>query len=798
MLFYAAFLMVLGLSTSEELSLGGVVFDLNAAAVSDVQIVVEHTTDRQQWQAVTKEDGTFRFDRMSLGTYRVTVRKEGYFETSTEVRLESSKTIEFTLAPVETLKQSIEVVARPDPINTDSVASQNTVNEEVIQTLQYTGKRDFLNALTLMPGVMRDNNGQVHIHGSRGDQVRYQVDGMNLTDASGGGLSARIPLEAIESVDTDLAGYSAEFGKGSGGIVRVHSQFVGNRYRFSLTDFFPGVNFKKKTISDFSPRLLFSGPIVQGKLWFMYSSSLRYVRTYLDDLPNHANGQTETVADQLVKLQWNLHESHVLTFNLLHNSEYLGNIGLSIFRPEDATTNTLRRGMTLAVSDRKVAGRKLLETTVQWTRRRDTDLAKGHTTFEARPDVWLGNFFTDRRGRNQRFHSAQTLAWEQSTGGLRHRLKAGGEFDYVISSLQLDKRPFVQYAETGALRASVTFVGPNSAGVRNHELGVFMLDRIVLNPSVQVELGVRVDRESVVGRNNASPRAGFSWLPLGTNRSKISGGAGLFYDNVALINLQLPRMQRRYMTVYDTGTPVPVAIATDVRVNPGLRNPSGLHWNLAWEHEWAPRWVSRVNYIEKRGRDQIRLAAVGNGPGFDIVVNNSGKSDYKGIELSLDRPIRTNLRILASYVYSRSTGRPSVSLDFPDPSIEMVREAPLDWNIPHRLITWAYFPVPGNINASYSIEARSGFPYSTVDDLNQLVGGYNSHTMPATFVTNINVEKEIPIPFKKRMAVRIGVTNLFNRFNPRVIDPNVNSLYFMRLSDSSGRHFVGRIRILKK
>jgi outer membrane receptor protein involved in Fe transport len=778
--------------------LGGVVFDLNAVAVSDVLIVVEHTTDRQHWQTTTKEDGIFKFDRMSLGTYRVTVKKEGYFESSTEVRLESSKTIEFTLAPVETLKQEIEVVARPDPINTDSVSPQNTVNDEVIQTLPYTGKRDFLNALTLMPGVMRDSNGQVHIHGSRGDQVRYQVDGMNLTDASGGGLSARIPLEAIESVDTDLAGYSAEFGKGSGGIVRVHSQFLGNQYRFSLTDFFPGMNFKRKTISDFSPRLLLSGPIVQGKLWFMYSSSLRYVRTFIDDLPNHANGQNETVADQLVKLQWNLHESHVLTFNLLHNSEYLSNTGLSIVRPEDATTNALRRGITLAVSDRKVTGRKLLETTVQWTRRRDTDLAKGHTTFEARPDVWLGNFFTDRRGRTQRFHAAQTLAWEQSSGGLLHRLKAGGEFDYVISSLQLDKRPFVQYTDTGAIRSSVTFVGPNSAGVRNRELGVFMLDRIAFNPRVQVELGLRLDRERVVGKYNVSPRAGFSFLPLGTERSKISGGVGLFYDTVALINLQLPRMQRRYTTVYDAGVPLPAAIPTDVRVGPELRDPSGLHWNLAWEHQWAPRWVSRVNYIQKRGRDQIRLAGLTNGPGFDIVVNNSGKSDYKGIELALDRPIRTNLRIMASYVYSRAKGRPSLSLDFPDPSVETVREAPLDWNVPHRFITWAYFPLPGSIHASYSIEARSGFPYNSIDDLNRIVGAYNSRTLPAYFVTNFNIEKEIPIPFKKRMAVRIGVTNLFNRFNPRVIDPNVNSPYFMRLSDSSGRHFVGRLRILKK
>src|SRR5437879_1749847 len=149
MLFYAALLFSFFFPTTDELSLGGVVFDLNAAVMSDVHVMLEHTTDRQQWTATTLSDGTFRFDHLALGTYRVKVQKESYFENSIEVRLETSKTIEFTLAPVEALKQEIEVVARPEPINPDSVSSQNTVNEQVIQNIPYTGRRDFLNALTL-------------------------------------------------------------------------------------------------------------------------------------------------------------------------------------------------------------------------------------------------------------------------------------------------------------------------------------------------------------------------------------------------------------------------------------------------------------------------------------------------------------------------------------------------------------------------------------------------------------------------------------------------------------------------
>src|SRR5215510_6777040 len=188
-----ATLLLLWFFQTNSLSLTGVVFDSEAKPVAEARVHLEEPTARQQWDADTKPDGTFRFDRLAFGTYRITVRREGYFETSSEVRLESSKTVEFTLAAAETLKQEVEVIARPEPINTDSVAPQNVVNDEVIQNLPYTGRQNFLNALSLMPGVLRDNRDEIHIHGSRPDQVRYQLDGLYLTDASGSGMVASIP-----------------------------------------------------------------------------------------------------------------------------------------------------------------------------------------------------------------------------------------------------------------------------------------------------------------------------------------------------------------------------------------------------------------------------------------------------------------------------------------------------------------------------------------------------------------------------------------------------------------------------
>src|SRR5206468_3340439 len=143
----------------------------------------------------------------------------------------------------------------------------------------------------------------------------------------------------------------AEFGKGSGGVVRVQSKFTGDKLKWDMTDFLPGMNFKRMTISDVGPRFLMSGPIVRGKAWFMYSNTLRYVRTFNEALPEGRNRQHQGLADQLLKLQRNFGESHVLTLSVLTNSENDSNLGLSPLRPAEATTNLIRRGTTAAISN---------------------------------------------------------------------------------------------------------------------------------------------------------------------------------------------------------------------------------------------------------------------------------------------------------------------------------------------------------------------------------------------------------------------------------------------------------------
>src|SRR5437667_11304282 len=175
------------------MSLRGDVLDTEAKGAGNVLVRLEQPTEQERWETSTLADGSFRFERLSYGTYRVTIHTAGYFDVSAEVRLETSKSVEFTLAAAEKVEQEIDVVARPEPINSEAVSSQNTVNDEVIQNIPYPGRQNFLNALPSMPGVVRDGSGQLHIHGSRSDRIPSQLDAINLTDSTGGGPACARP-----------------------------------------------------------------------------------------------------------------------------------------------------------------------------------------------------------------------------------------------------------------------------------------------------------------------------------------------------------------------------------------------------------------------------------------------------------------------------------------------------------------------------------------------------------------------------------------------------------------------------
>src|SRR5207302_3527243 len=68
------------------------------------------------------------------------------------------------------------------------------------------------------------------------------------------------------TVGVETSRYSAEYGKGSGGVLDLNTGIGDDHFRFAATDFIPSLQNKKGiTLDKFNPRLTLSGPIQKGK-----------------------------------------------------------------------------------------------------------------------------------------------------------------------------------------------------------------------------------------------------------------------------------------------------------------------------------------------------------------------------------------------------------------------------------------------------------------------------------------------------------------------------------------------------
>jgi len=96
---------------------------------------------------------------------------------------------------------------------------------------------------------------------------------------------------------------------------------------------------------------------------------------------------------------------------------------------------------------------------------------------------------------------------------------------------------------------------------------------------------------------------------------------------------------------------------------------------------------------------------------------------------------------------------------------------------------------------SLFLEWHSGFPYTVVDENNELVGEPNSRRYPEYFSANLHVERRFRF-WHCEWALRGGVNNITGRRNPTVVNNNIDSSSFGQFYGGSGRTFNGRIRFL--
>lgn len=275
---------------------GVVMVDGNAA--SGATATVKNTETGQTREIQVDAKGMFRVPQLPTGSYEVTITRDGTVvgKQKVEVRLGSTATANFDLGSRQGAEVIEVVAARPSAIDVSTTDSGLVLDEGQIDRLP-VGRN--LTAVTLLaPGVIEGDRafGVLPSFGGAtvGENV-YYINGLNITNFRNGLGGTTVPFEFYKEFQIKTGGYSAEYGRSTGGVVNAVSKSGTNTWTYGANAFWspdslrdqnrddywydcsaspcerrPLALRQKDAVDSFNMNFEVGGPLIEDKL-FMYA-----------------------------------------------------------------------------------------------------------------------------------------------------------------------------------------------------------------------------------------------------------------------------------------------------------------------------------------------------------------------------------------------------------------------------------------------------------------------------------------------------------------------------------------------
>jgi len=777
------------------------VLDENGLAVPSAHLTLTDQTNSVLQKAETDYAGRCQFSKLIPGIYSLRVEKEGFFVfNSSDVQVAETNNLEVTLNHTQEYAESVNVVYSPPAIDPQKTSASASLSSQDVINLPYNVGRDIRYALPLLPGVLQDADGQLHVAGANTFQIFDQLDGFDVSDPATGLFNVRVSVDALQSAEVQTGRYSAEYGKGSGGLVSLRTLMGDDHFRFLATDFIPAIQeyggFHFKT---WTPRLTFSGPLRKDKAWFMNAADGEYDLNLIKDLPPGANRGTAWRVSNLSKAQVNLTPSNILTASFLVNEYRSDHLGLSLFTPLATTLDQRDSAYLLMLKDQHLfPGGTLLEVGAAAGEYRNALLPLGTSQYVDRAGQYSGNYFEKTAGRADRQQGIANLFLPPRTWHGRHELKVGLDLDLIADRQSFQRRPIEIQRPNGTLSQEVTFQGGAPFTEENFESSSYVQDRWSPSDRLLIEPGVRFDWDDVVRDFLVSPRLASSYLLSRNGETKLTGGVGVYGDaaNLDLLTRSLngQRTDSFYNLTGQTLTQPP--LVTSFVVNPRvLKLPRFTNCSLGVERKMPHAIYLQIQFLDKRGRDGWGFVSQGGAFNGDYRLEGLERDRYDSVEISTRHTFKGGHRFFASY--TRSKADSNAVLDFSIDNLLFSPQAggPLPWDTPNRFLSSGWTPMPGKFTLAYSVDWRDGFPFSLVNQNQQLIGAPGSMRFPRYFSLDLQLERRIRL-FGFVWALRAGFNDITNRSNPSVVNNNVDSPDFLTYSGIQGRALTARVRLL--
>ncbi|MDE2742423.1 MAG: carboxypeptidase-like regulatory domain-containing protein, partial [Gemmatimonadota bacterium] len=183
--------------------------------------------------ATADEKGRFFILNVPAGTYTLKATYIGYADYTVEdVRVSADLTTNIAVELTSSDIQVEEVVIRAERPIIDKTAT-NAVRIIDAEDLDILPLRGVSSVIALQTGVVEDE-GSLHIRGSRSDEIGYYVEGASVRNVVTGSSAVGLIDEALEEIQLQAGGFNAEYGGANAGIILQELRTGGSEWDFEI------------------------------------------------------------------------------------------------------------------------------------------------------------------------------------------------------------------------------------------------------------------------------------------------------------------------------------------------------------------------------------------------------------------------------------------------------------------------------------------------------------------------------------------------------------------------------------
>ncbi|MGB8062395.1 MAG: TonB-dependent receptor [Candidatus Sulfotelmatobacter sp.] len=763
-----------------------------------------HIDIRAQGQllATTSTDSAGRATTtlQTLANLQLTVSKQGYLTTSTVLEMKANTApteVEVVLTKAELSQQSIDVHATASNPVVEESSSQATIAPA--QAQQTPGRPATLaDTLPLVPGVVRASDGSVRIAGYGENHSALLVNSVDVTDPATGMFGLTVPIDSIRDVSVSEMPYLAQYGKFTAGVVTAETRQGDQKWHYALNDPLPDFRIRSahlEGLKDASPRLDLSGPVIDRKLYLLQDDEYAINKQEVYTLPFPFNQTTSSAINSFTQFTALLSPNQTLSVSVHFAPHLLAYSGLDYFNPQPVTPDINVHESTGTLIHRLAIGNGLMQNTLAITRVSTGIDPQGDSAMILTPIGNQGNYF----GKESR--QATRVQWIENWRPRNlhflgeHSVQIGSVLAHAEDAGDFIARPVLIENSTSQLASRIDFTGAASFAVSDLEPSLYVQDHWVLRPNLALDLGMRLESQTITHTFRIAPRAGFAWTPDQSQTTVIRGGIGVFYDNVPLNTYAFSSYPQQTVTMYNStggviGSPIEYINLTqqaaeskfpfiDSAQKSGNFAPYSVGWNVELDRSFSRLIMVRLKYLQGQAHDMLTIQpeVVQNQPA--LVLGSIGFAQTRQLEFTARFGGQEKRQIFFSYVrqYARGTVNDANTylgnLPFPIMNPNLVASLPSE--IPNRFLLWGMYSLPKKFRLMPKIEDRSGFPYQPTNLLQQYITSIPGAQprFPRYFSFDLRASKDIQVTPKHAIRLSATVMNLTNHINALEIHSNV-------------------------